>query len=77
MFNPHPLGFHLAVLAEVDPNKNNLVAAGMLHTTSKQTAILLRIETNPEANMIRLTIRTGNGQVTASVKNLLSAQLMS
>jgi len=69
-------GFHSAVLEKVDPNTNNLVACGTLYTTSKQVPVLLRLETNPEANVIRLTLRTSNGQVTASIKNLISAQLM-
>lgn len=69
-------GLHFAVLEGVDPNRNNIVAAGILFTSSQQTAILLRLETNPDANMIRLTIRTANPLVTAAVKNLISAQLM-
>jgi AP-2 complex subunit alpha len=69
-------GFRLAVLTGVDPNTNNLVASGTLFTTTKQVPVLLRLETNAEANMIRLSVRTSNGQVTASVKNLICAQLM-
>lgn len=69
-------GLHMGGLTGIDPNVNNLVAAGTLHTTTKQVAILLRIETNPGVGMIRLTIRSESGQVTAAIKNLVSAQLV-
>lgn len=69
-------GLHVGVLSAIDPNVNNLVAAGSLFTTTKQVLILLRIETNPSAGMIRLTIRSESGQVTAAIKNLVSAQLV-
>jgi len=68
-------GLHMGVLS-IDPNVNNLVAAGTLYTATRQVLILMRIETNPSAGMIRLTIRSESGQVTAAIKNLVSAQLV-
>lgn len=68
-------GFHLAVLAGVDPNVNNLVAAGTFLSTSKQVVCLLRIETNPQVSMARVTIRTFLGAVTEALRLLVIPQL--
>jgi len=68
-------GFKLAVLQAVDPNVNNLVAAGTFNSTSKQVVCLLRIETNPGVGMARVTIRTFHGPVTEALRLLLVPQL--
>lgn len=68
-------GFRLAVLAGVDPNVNNLVAAGTFCSTSKQVVCLLRIETNPGVGMARVTIRTFHGPVTEALRLLVIPQL--
>jgi AP-2 complex subunit alpha len=68
-------GFHLAVLAGVDPNTNNLVAAGTFFSTSKQVVCMARIESNPGVNMYRVTIRTFHGPVTDILKGLIVPQL--
>ncbi|GME84245.1 unnamed protein product [Ambrosiozyma monospora] len=45
-------------LLDLDPNPDNLVCAGILHTTSANSACLLRLELNPtDLVMIRLTVR--------------------
>ena len=68
--------FRLTVLKGVDPNVNNLVAAGILHTSNgQQVTSLLRIETNPTAQMYRITLRTTNAQVSTGFKDALVSQL--
>jgi AP-2 complex subunit alpha len=68
--------FRLTVLKGVDPNVNNLVAAGILHTSNgQQVTSLLRIETNPTAQMYRVTLRTTNAQVSSGFKDALVSQL--
>eukprot|EP01112_Ceratiomyxa_fruticulosa_P020410 TRINITY_DN6936_c0_g1_i2.p1 TRINITY_DN6936_c0_g1~~TRINITY_DN6936_c0_g1_i2.p1 ORF type:complete len:1039 (-),score=240.95 TRINITY_DN6936_c0_g1_i2:138-3254(-) len=71
-------GFHLAVLKNVDPSINNLVAAGTFHASNgAQVVCLLRMETNPQANMCRLTIRTSSGSVSSALQSLIVTQLSS
>lgn len=68
-------GFHLAVLQGVDPNMNNVVCSGSFNTTNVQTPVAVRIETNPQAQMYRCTIRTTDAQVSVGFKDLLQSQL--
>ncbi|KAL6076930.1 AP-2 complex subunit alpha [Balamuthia mandrillaris] len=76
-------GFNLAVLEGVDQNPSNLVASGLLHVSAaasgggvKTIPVLLRLETNQEAKMLRLTIRSSDGTVTPAIKALLAAHLI-
>ena len=60
--------YGLNVLAGVDPNVNNVVAAGtFLTSTGQQTAVLVRLEGNPQASMTRLSVRAANGSVASIV----------
>jgi len=68
-------GFRMSVLPGVDTNPNNLVAASVFHSASKQVVCLIRVENNPEKCMCRLTIRTFHPQITDVLKTLLVAQL--
>jgi len=68
--------FHLEVLQNVDPNGNNIVAAGSLVTSKGRDPILLRIETNPQAGMYRATFRSTEAQITQGLKDLVSQQLV-
>jgi len=69
-------GARLQLLEGVDPKPVNIVAAGVLHTTSAgKVGCLLRLEPNKEAKVCRLTIRTTNDLVSETLLNGLLAAL--
>uniref|UniRef100_A0A8D3D446 AP-2 complex subunit alpha n=1 Tax=Scophthalmus maximus TaxID=52904 RepID=A0A8D3D446_SCOMX len=45
------LGFGIALLDQVDPNPENFVAAGVIHTKNTQVGCLLRLEPNAQAQV--------------------------
>ena len=69
-------GMKLLVIEGMDPNPNNLVVATGIVLGEKRLVILLRLEVNLDVNMIRLTIRSLDGQLSAAVKNLLGTLLV-
>lgn len=69
-------GFRMAVLQGVDPNVNNLVAAGSVFVPSgNATPCLVRIETNPQSAMYRVTVKSTDPQITSAFKDLFALQL--
>jgi len=65
-------GCRMAVLQGVDPNTNNIVAAGYFSTSSTQNTIcLLRIEANAQASMYRMTVKSPDQHVQRAMKELL------
>ncbi|PWN41488.1 putative alpha-adaptin C [Ceraceosorus guamensis] len=69
-------GANVAVLENIDPNPNNIVAAGVLHMAhAGKVGCLLRSEPNKEAKLCRLTIRTTNDVVSAELLRLFTAVL--
>lgn len=69
-------GLHINVLKGVDPSINNVVAAGTFHASGGvSTPVLVRLETNPQANMYRLTVRSPSEKLTSSVLKLLVTHL--
>jgi len=68
-------GFRLGVLQGVDPNVNNLVATGNFVTPNNTVPVLLRIESNAAAQMYRATVKSSDGNVTTTVRDLLNMQL--
>eukprot|EP01097_Dermamoeba_algensis_P003798 TRINITY_DN2586_c0_g1_i1.p1 TRINITY_DN2586_c0_g1~~TRINITY_DN2586_c0_g1_i1.p1 ORF type:complete len:877 (-),score=197.89 TRINITY_DN2586_c0_g1_i1:104-2734(-) len=69
------MGLGFGLVMGIDANPNNVVAAGNFISSTKQVVCLLRIETNMEANMYRLTLRTFNQQVTDAIKLTLANHL--
>lgn len=69
------LGFNVSVLPGIDPNPENYVSAGVLHTRNQQVGILVRLEPNKQAQMFRLTIRASREKVAEILCNLLQPQL--
>lgn len=69
------IGLRLAVLADVDTNANNIVCSGQCYTQLGPVPCLVRLETNPTANMIRMTVKSNNTQLAEAVKQLLMAHL--
>lgn len=68
-------GFRLAVLQGVDPNTNNLVAAGTFMSSAGTLQTLVRMETNAAAAMYRVTVRASNETITTLLKQQLEVQL--
>ncbi|KAG6857566.1 hypothetical protein H0H87_000165 [Tephrocybe sp. NHM501043] len=69
-------GYRLNLLDDVDPNPNNLVAAGVLHmSTEGKVGCLLRLEPNKEAKLCRLTVRSTSETVAAEVRKLVQQPL--
>lgn len=68
------IGFGTALLQDVDPNQDNFVGAGIIHTKSIQVGCLLRLEPNGQAQMYRLTLRTSKETVSKRLCGLLSQQ---
>uniref|UniRef100_A0A7N6B085 AP-2 complex subunit alpha n=1 Tax=Anabas testudineus TaxID=64144 RepID=A0A7N6B085_ANATE len=68
------IGFGVALLDGVDPNSENFVGAGIIHTKSTQVGCLLRLEPNTQAQMYRLTLRTSRDTVSVRLCDLLSEQ---
>ncbi|TFL04600.1 alpha adaptin AP2, C-terminal domain-containing protein [Pterulicium gracile] len=71
-------GSKLIMLEGVDPNPNNLVAAGVLHMSDDgKVGCLLRLEPNKEVKLCRLTIRSTSEDVAAEVQKLIQKPLRS
>lgn len=45
------MGFGMQLLDSVDPNPDNMVCAGIIHTQSQQVGCLLRLEPNKQAQV--------------------------
>jgi len=70
------VGFRCAVLQGVDPNVNNMVGSGVVTLSNAGSCpILMRIETNAQAQMYRVTIKSPSALVTAAMKDLITMQL--
>ncbi|KAF5375030.1 hypothetical protein D9758_000281 [Tetrapyrgos nigripes] len=70
-------GHNLNVLEDIDPNLNNLVAAGVVHTSVEgKVGCLLRLEPNKEAKLCRLTVRSTSDDVAKEVQKLIQKPLI-
>jgi len=69
------IGVGLSVLDGVDPNPENFVCAGILHTTTVQVGCLARLEPNSQALMYRLTVRASKDNVAKRLVDLFESQL--
>jgi len=69
-------GQRLHILDGIDPNPNNLVAAGVLHmSVDGKVGCLLRLEPNRDAKLCRLTVRSTSEDVAAEVLRLIQRPL--
>ncbi|CAG0901065.1 unnamed protein product [Darwinula stevensoni] len=64
-------GFGMQLLPNIDPNPDNFVCAGIIHSRNQQVGCLLRLEPNKQAQMYRLTIRASKDTVAGSLLELL------
>ncbi|XP_050076910.1 AP-2 complex subunit alpha [Anopheles maculipalpis] len=67
-------GFGMQLLDSIDPNPDNMVCAGIIHTQAHKVGCLLRLEPNKQAQMFRLTIRSSLEAVTQEICDLLVDQ---
>ncbi|GIY24869.1 hypothetical protein CDAR_613631 [Caerostris darwini] len=67
-------GFGIMLLEGIDPNAENFVCAGIIHTSKVQVGCLLRLEPNRQAQMYRLTVRTSKDSVSKELVELLHDQ---
>lgn len=67
-------GFGIMLLEGIDPNPENFVCAGIIHTSILQVGCLLRLEPNRQAQMYRLTVRTSKDSVSKELCELLQDQ---
>ncbi|XP_069679181.1 AP-2 complex subunit alpha [Periplaneta americana] len=68
------LGFGMQLLDGIDPNPDNFVCAGIIHTRTQAVGCLLRLEPNKQAQMYRLTVRSSKESVSQEVCELLADQ---
>ncbi|KAI1285154.1 AP-2 complex subunit alpha [Halotydeus destructor] len=68
------IGFGMQLLEGIDPNPENYVTAGILHTKTQQVGCLLRLEPNKQASMFRLTVRSSKDTVSQQLCELLYEQ---
>ncbi|XP_046665758.1 AP-2 complex subunit alpha [Homalodisca vitripennis] len=68
------LGFGMQLLENIDPNPDNFVCAGIIHTRTQQIGCLLRLEPNKQAQMYRLTVRSSKEPVSIEICELLADQ---
>lgn len=67
-------GFGMQLLDGIDPNPDNFVLAGIVHTRVQQVGCLMRLEPNKQAQMYRLTVRSSKETVSQEICNLLADQ---
>lgn len=68
------LGFGMQLLDNIDPNPDNFVCAGIVHTRMQQVGCLMRLEPNKNAQLYRLTVRSSKEVVSQEVCDLLADQ---
>jgi len=68
------IGYGFSLLEGVDPNPENFVCAGIIHTKNVQIGCLLRLEPNAQAHMYRLTVRTSKDTMSQHICQVLSEQ---
>uniref|UniRef100_A0A2P2I417 AP-2 complex subunit alpha n=1 Tax=Hirondellea gigas TaxID=1518452 RepID=A0A2P2I417_9CRUS len=68
------IGFGMQILEGIDPNPENYVCAGILHTRTQQIGCLMRLEPNRQAQMYRLTIRASKDNTAKILCNLMAQQ---
>jgi AP-2 complex subunit alpha len=67
-------GLGARILTNVDPNPENYVCAGIIHTQTAQIGTLIRFEPNKQAKMYRLTVRSSRDGVATTICQILAEQ---
>lgn len=69
-------GFNLEVMSHIDTNPQNFVAAGTFHSQKGKHVVMVRLESNPQAQAYRLTVRSTNEIVSRQVHSLIKQQIL-
>jgi len=69
--------YRVALLDGVDSKESNIVAVASLSVGTKQIPVLIRLETNAEAKMFRITLRTQSPLATNTLASFFMSQLSS
>jgi len=69
--NTRLIGYGFQLLEGIDPNPENYVCAGIVHTRNVQIGVLLRLEPNMQAQMYRLTVRSSSEASSQHIVNIL------
>lgn len=69
IINDFKMSLHLHVCTDVDKNTNNICATGIFNTFKNNVKMpaYVRLETRPNINMIRLTVRSGHKTLSDSL----------
>jgi len=65
------IGYGFQLLENIDPNPENYVCAGIIHTRNMQIGVLLRLEPNHQAKMYRMTVRSSKDTVSQHIVDVL------
>jgi len=68
-------GFRFAIVPGVDKSPLNFVGSSIFYSPQGNVPCFIRIETNPNAQMIRLTVKSSNGQLTSALRNIFLLHL--
>jgi len=68
-------GFRFAFIPGIDNNPLNIIGASVFHSTQGDFPCFVRLETNPNVQMIRMTIKSSNGQLTSALRNIFLLHL--
>jgi AP-2 complex subunit alpha len=69
-------GFNMAVLENVDTSPLNVVAAGTFFSGSNdRTPILLRVQTNPQKQLVRLTVRSNDALLAKEIHQQIQSYI--
>eukprot|EP00794_Sanderia_malayensis_P018198 gene18198-20014_t len=68
------LGTGLSLLEGIDPNPDNFVLAGIIHTKGYQAGCLIRLEPNKQGKMYRLTVRSSRDGISTILADSLFDQ---
>ena len=67
--------YHIALVDGIDSRDTNLVGVAALAVGARQVPVLLRLETNAEAQMFRITLRTQSPVATNTLASFIMSQL--
>ena len=67
--------YHTALVDGIDSRDTNLVGVAALAVGTRQIPVLLRLETNAEAQMFRITLRTQSPVATNTLASFIMSQL--
>lgn len=68
-------GLHLAALDGIDPKPSNFVCAGSVHSSVGKSEVFMRLESNPQTQQFRLTVKSTSAPAGKSIHEAVLKQL--